>query len=116
MICSSNSKSTVSVAAWDYTMPDYAALLLGACDLVIMPEAFADHAAGEQNLTEEEAAAIADVKERLTLLGIPMFVDRSAEEETEAAKIEWIKVYGILLGYEEAANACYETAVAALEV
>ena len=91
-------------------------MLVGACDLAIMPEVFAEPDEGEQPLTEEEAAAIADVKERLALLGIPMFVDRSADEETEAAKLEWIKVYGILLGCEEAANACYETAVAALEV
>jgi iron complex transport system substrate-binding protein len=44
-----------------------------------------------------------------------MFVDLSAQEETEAARLEWIKVYGVLLGCEAEANAYYET-VAAPEV
>ncbi|MBP3409584.1 MAG: hypothetical protein J6M10_01170, partial [Clostridia bacterium] len=99
-------ETEMTISFWDYTAPDYAALLKSGSDLIIMPESFAGN----------DDAAIADVHERLDMLGIPMFVDRSADEETEAAKLEWIKVYGILLGCEEAANACYETAVAALEV
>ena len=116
MIIGDDPEPEITVAAWDYTAPDYTALLLEACDLAIMPEIFAEPDEGEEPLTEEVTAAIADVHERLDMLGIPMFVDRSADEETEAAKLEWIKVYGILLGCEEAANTCYETAVAALEV
>ena len=46
--------------------------------------------------------------ERLALLGIPAFVDRSADEETEEGRLEWIKVYGMILGCEEEANALYE--------
>ncbi|MBQ3575672.1 MAG: hypothetical protein IJA26_08365, partial [Clostridia bacterium] len=103
-------------AAWDYTAPDYAALLLNACDLVIVPELFAEPDEGEQPLSEETAAAIADVRERLAMLGIPMFVDRSADEETEEAKLEWIKVYGMILGCEEEATALYEKLVAELPV
>ena len=116
MIIGDDPEPEITVAAWDYTAPDYTTLLLNACDLAIMPEIFAEPDEGEEPLTEEVTAAIADVHERLDMLGIPMFVDRSADEETEAAKLEWIKVYGILLGCEEAANTCYETAVAALEV
>ncbi len=116
MIIGDDPEPEITVVAWDYTAPDYTTLLLNACDLAIMPEIFAEPDEGEEPLTEEVTAAIADVRERLNMLGIPMFVDRSADEETDAAKLEWIKVYGILLGCEEAANACYETAVAALEV
>ena len=116
MIIGDDPEPEITVAAWDYTAPDYTTLLLNACDLAIMPEIFAEPDEGEEPLTEEVTVAIADVHERLDMLGIPMFVDRSADEETEAAKLEWIKVYGILLGCEEAANTCYETAVAALEV
>ena len=116
MIIGDDPEPEITVAAWDYTAPDYTTLLLNACDLAIMPEIFAEPDEGEEPLTEEVTAAIADVHERLDMLGIPMFVDRSADEETDAAKLEWIKVYGILLDCEEAANTCYETAVAALEV
>ena len=116
MIIGDDPEPEITVAAWDYTAPDYTALLLNACDLAIMPEVFGEPDEGEEPLAEEASAAIADVRERFNMLGIPMFVDRSADEETEAAKLEWIKVYGILLGCEEAANTCYETAVAALEV
>ena len=116
MLIGDDPEPEITVAAWDYTAPDYTALLLHACDLAIMPEVFAEPDEGEEPLAEEATAAIADVRERFNMLGIPMFVDRSADEETDAAKLEWIKVYGILLGCEEAANTCYETAVAALEV
>jgi hypothetical protein len=104
MICGEDTELVIH--SWDYTAPDYAELLKSGCDLIIVPEGFAGN----------DDAAITDVKERLALLGIPMFVDRSADEETEAARLEWIKVYGLLLGCEEAANTHYETAVAALEV
>jgi hypothetical protein len=57
---------------------------------------------------------IADVYERFGLLGIPVFVDRSADEATEAGRLEWIKVYGMILGCEEEALALYEKLVAEL--
>ena len=52
--------------------------------------------------------------ERLSLLGIPCIADCSALEETEQGRLEWIKVYGAILGCEDAANAAYAAAVAAL--
>ena len=103
LLCGEDEERTL--ASWDHAAPDYAALLKSSCDLMIVPEAFAD--SGD--------AAIADVKERLGLLGIPMFVDRSADEETDAAKAEWIKVYGIILGCEKEANALFEKQIAELE-
>ncbi len=41
-------------------------------------------------------------------LGVPLLVDRSAEEADEVAAAEWIKVYGIVLG-------CYNEAVDVFE-
>ena len=82
--------------AGEYTAPEYSALLFASCDLAIMPAAFAV-AEGE-----ELDPALAEVKERLEMLGIPMFVDRSADEETEEARLEWRKVYAVLFNCEAA--------------
>ena len=45
------------------------------------------------------------------MFGIPVVIDRSADEETELAKYEWIKVYGVLFGCEEEMDELFETAV-----
>ena len=48
--------------------------------------------------------------ERHTILELPMFVDRSADEEEELAQREWIKVYGALFGCEEKAAELFDAA------
>lgn len=100
-------------AWWDTAAPNYAALLTAGSDLVIVPETFAEPDAGEE-LDAEAAAAMTDVRERLELLGVPMLVDRSTDEEDEGGRLEWLKVYGILLGCENEAQSLYEAAVAYL--
>ena len=55
-----------------------------------------------------------DVTDRLSMLGIPAFVDLSGMEENDAGRLEWLKVYGLLLDCEDAANALYEQAAADL--
>ena len=100
------------VYAGDSSAPNYAALLKTSCDIVILPKVFA---VGEDTkIDEATVAVIADVYERFGLLGIPVFVDRSADEATEAGRLEWIKVYGMILGCEEEALALYEKLVAEL--
>ncbi len=81
--------------------PDYAALLKAGCDLAVMPREFA------------EAEAHSDVVERLGLLGIPVFVDRSLDEASDAARLEWIKAYGVIFDCEEEARAAYAAMAAA---
>lgn len=110
-----SSEEAPVAAWWDAAEPNYAALLTAGSDLVIVPETFAEPDAGE-DLDAEAAAAMTDVRERLELLGVPMFVDRSADEVDEGGRLEWLKVYGILLGYENEAQSLYEAAVAYLEV
>ena len=63
-------------------------------------------------LSDADAAALADAAERLGMLGIPMFVDRAMDEEGVEACLEWLKVYGVLLNCEEEAEAAYAAAVA----
>ncbi len=86
-----------------YAAPEYAALLKAGCDLAIVPEAFM------------ELQDRADIQERFDMLGIPLFVDRSAEEADAQAALEWIKAYGVLLDCEDAAQLYYEAAIAELE-
>lgn len=49
-----------------------------------------------------------DVREKLDELGIPVLVDSSALEDTPLGRMEWMKLYGVLLGHEDAANAAFE--------
>ena len=68
-------------------------------------------------LTEQEDLKKAlQLQAEITKLGIPAFVDLSGMEENDAGRLEWLKVYGLLLDCEDAANALYEQAVADLAV
>ena len=102
--------------------PEYAVLLGQACDLAILPAAFADSRVlgtdetVPSGLDDEQAQALKDVADRLSMLGIPAFVDLSGMEENDAGRLEWLKVYGLLLDCEDAANALYEQAAADLAV
>lgn len=49
--------------------------------------------------------------EKFALLGIPVIVDRSEDEQTDLAKYEWIKVYGVLFGCEDQMNTLFDQAV-----
>lgn len=64
---------------------------------------------------EEKTEQFEELTEKLAMLGIPVFVDRSSEEKTELGKQEWTKVYGVLYGYEELTNEKFDAAVAAAE-
>ena len=64
---------------------------------------------------EEQTEQFEELTEKLAMLGIPVLVDRSSEEQTELGKQEWIKVYGVLYGCEELTNEKFDAAVAAAE-
>ena len=48
-----------------------------------------------------------DIKEKLENLGIPVLVERSSYEPHPLGRVEWIKLYGLLLGKEAEAKAFY---------
>ncbi len=52
--------------------------------------------------------SVPEVAEKLTELGIPYIRDCSTYESHPLGRMEWIKLYGILLGKEEEAQAHYE--------
>ena len=77
------------VYAGKYSAPDYESIYSADCDLAI-----------ENTMIYHTP----EVKEQLEKLGIPVFVERSSYEPHALGRMEWIKVYGTLLGCEEKAE------------
>ena len=49
--------------------------------------------------SETEATSVLDdLADNFATLGIPLIIDRSADEKSELAKAEWLKVYGAVFG------------------
>ena len=76
--------------AGKYSAPDYEQILAAGCRLAI-----------ENTMILHTP----EVKEQLEHFGIPVLVERSSYESDPLARMEWIKLYGILLGREEQAVA-----------
>ena len=66
---------------------------------------------GKTITEEDQLEQWEKITEKYALLGIPMIVDRSADEKDDLAKAEWIKVYGVIFGCEEQAEELYNKAV-----
>ena len=79
--------------AGKYSEPDFELLLREGCDLAV------------ESMMISHAPK---VKEMLELVGIPVFVDRSSYEPHPLGRVEWIKLYGVLTGREEAAQARFD--------
>lgn len=71
----------------------------------------ADEDKTPEELLKEENERLSDTAERLATLTIPMLVDRSADEKTDLAKAEWLKVYGVIFGCEDQANDLFQQMV-----
>ena len=71
-----------------------------------------DQSEKQKELTvEEQTERFQQMTEKFALLGIPVIVDRSEDEQTDLAKYEWIKVYGVLFGCEDQMNTLFDQAV-----
>ena len=78
--------------AGKYSAPDYELLQSSGCDLAV------------------ESMMILhtpEVKEKLEELGIPVFIDTSSRESHPMGRTEWIRLYGVLTGHEEDAEAFF---------
>ncbi len=78
--------------AGKYSAPDYELIYAEKCDLAI-----------ESTMIYHSPA----VKEQLEKLGVPVLVERSSYEEDPLGRMEWIKVYGALLGKLPEAEALF---------
>ena len=83
-----------------YSAPDYEALLESDVDLAI-----------ESTMIYHSP----QVKEAIEELGIPVLVERSSYESDPLGRLEWIKLYGLLLGKSDEAQAFFDEAVAKVE-
>ena len=79
--------------AGKYSAPDYEAILESGCDLAI-----------ENTMIYHTPAVV----EQLQAAGIPVLVERSSYESDPLGRIEWIKLYGALVGKEEEACSQYD--------
>ena len=83
-----------------YRAPDYEALLEGDVDLAI-----------ESTMIYHSP----QIKEAIEELGIPVIVERSSYESDPLGRLEWIKLYGLLFGKSEEAEAFFDEAVSKVE-
>lgn len=79
--------------AGKYSSPDYEVILSEGCEIAI-----------ESTMIYHKP----EVKEQIEALGIPVFVERSSYESHPLGRLEWIKLYGLLLGKEEEAKAFFD--------
>ncbi|MCQ2439004.1 MAG: ABC transporter substrate-binding protein [Oscillospiraceae bacterium] len=86
--------------AGKYSAPDYERICQEKCSLAV-----------ESTMIYHTP----EVKEQLERLGIPVFVERSSYERHPLGRMEWIKVYGALLGREEAAGRLFEAELEKLD-
>lgn len=61
----------------------------------------------------EEEAVLDQLADNSATLGIPMLIDRSADEESDLGKAEWLKVYGAFFGCSDKTDKLYDKAVKA---
>lgn len=86
--------------AGKYNMPDYEKILDENCGLAI-----------ESTMILHSP----EVKENLENFGIPVLIDRSSYETHPLGRTEWVKLYGVLLGKEQEAEAAFAQQKAVLE-
>ena len=88
------------IFAGKYSAPDYELIFAEKCDLAI-----------ESTMIYHSP----EVKEQLQKLGVPVLVERSSYEEDPLGRMEWVKVYGALLGKLPAAEELFDGEVEAVE-
>ena len=86
--------------AGKYSAPDYELILDEGCDLAL-----------ENTMIFHNP----EVKEQLENLGIPVLVEYSSYEPNPLGRLEWIRLYGVLLGKEEQADSLFENWLLDLE-
>ena len=82
--------------AGKYSAPDFELILKERCDLAI-----------ESTMIYHSPA----ISEKLRDYGIPVLIERSSYEQDPLGRMEWIKVYGAILGKEAEAAALFDAEV-----
>lgn len=79
--------------AGKYSAPDFERILSEGCDLSI-----------QSTMIYHSP----DIREKLTELGVPVLVERSSYESHPLGRVEWIRLYGLLMDREEEAERFFE--------
>lgn len=79
--------------AGKYSAPDYELIVDEGCDLAV-----------ENTMVLHSP----EVKEQLESLGVPVLVERSSYEAHPLGRMEWVKLYGALLGCEDKAEEVFD--------
>ena len=82
--------------AGKYSAPDYERILAAGCTLAI-----------ENTMVLHDP----EVKEQLEKFGVPVLIERSSYESGPLARMEWLKLYGILLNKTEMAEEVFRQKV-----
>lgn len=86
--------------AGKYSAPDYERILSEGCDLAV-----------ESTMIYHTP----EVKEQLESFGIPVLVERSSYESHPLGRMEWLKLYGVLLGKEQQAEQYFQQQLGQLQ-
>ena len=79
--------------AGKYNAPDYELIMSKGCNLAI-----------ESTMINH----VPEVKEKLEAVGIPVLIDQSSYESHPLGRTEWIKLYAVLMGKEDAAERLFD--------
>ena len=77
-----------------YSAPDYERIISSDCNIAI-----------ESTMITHSP----EIKEELERLGISVLVERSSYEKSPMGRLEWIKLYGLLIGKQDEADAFFAT-------
>ena len=111
---------TCSTTADDYSMDEVKTAISDGKIIYVGKYSAPDY---ETLLAEDTGLAIEStmiyhspkIQEELENIGIPVLIERSSYEETPLGRLEWIKLYGVLLGCEEEATSYFDTQVTKVE-
>lgn len=99
-------KSVDSIGKYDE--PDYKKLIKDECNLTVMDtEILPKEDSETQETLEDQLNTMKEILSKYDTLNIPVFIDRSIDEEDELAQAEWLKVYGAIFGCEDKAEEIY---------
>ncbi len=76
-----------------YSSPDYEVILSSGCNLAV-----------ESTMITHSPK----IKEEIERLGIPVLTERSSYEKNPLGRLEWIKLYGVILGKESKAEEFFD--------
>ena len=117
-------ESGEAVYGGTWEKPDYRTLIrakmgMGLMSSDLLPLSEETLKERKEDIPQREALTAVEYRDRMTklterfaVLGVPMLVDRAADEPTAKGQAAWLKLYGLLYGKETQANKLYDAAVA----